>query len=191
MHLHGSVTLAGFGAQVSAAASKTSSRASSTVFKARKGRFHNELLALLPPRSLDHFEKLERLERAFEQVVKEVSQFGAETAIAEMSNVIKRINNVHDPRLFSRAVHLDKTIRLCHATRPQKASILDKASRLDETGCLDKERSVSTTQDSQEEYEVETILAHKVVGGVYYFRIKWVGYSNSHCSWLPQRNLDG
>ena len=43
--------------------------------------------------------------------------------------------------------------------------------------------------DGFEEYEVETILAHKKRGRKYWYYIKWLGYPTEHNQWVPQQNL--
>ena len=43
---------------------------------------------------------------------------------------------------------------------------------------------------SEEEYEVEKILQHRVVNGVTKYKLKWKGYPMSECTWEDESNLD-
>lgn len=43
---------------------------------------------------------------------------------------------------------------------------------------------------SEEEYEVEKILQHRVINGVTKYKLKWKGYPMSECTWEDESNLD-
>ena len=40
-----------------------------------------------------------------------------------------------------------------------------------------------------EEYEVEKIIDKRIINGKLEYKIKWVGYPMSQCTWEPIRNL--
>lgn len=48
----------------------------------------------------------------------------------------------------------------------------------------------STESDSNEEYEVECILSHKMKRGQRVFYVRWKGYSKSHDSWVKEKDLN-
>jgi hypothetical protein len=43
---------------------------------------------------------------------------------------------------------------------------------------------------SMDEYEVESILEKRKMGGKWKYKIKWVGYPEEQCTWEPVENLD-
>jgi chromobox protein 5 len=44
-------------------------------------------------------------------------------------------------------------------------------------------------EDEEEEYEVEKILDHRMVGRKRHFQVKWRGYPVSEATWEPEANL--
>ena len=43
--------------------------------------------------------------------------------------------------------------------------------------------------DGEDEYEVESILDHRISGTGYHYLVSWMGYDASKNQWLPDRGL--
>lgn len=54
---------------------------------------------------------------------------------------------------------------------------------------ISKISKTATTSDSDSEYEVETILSHKIVRKQRKFWVRWKGYPESHNSWVQEKDL--
>ena len=58
-----------------------------------------------------------------------------------------------------------------------------------DTHGLDYSRPPPDLIEENEEYEVEAILAHKVIRGTRRYLIKWRGYASAENSWEPEQHL--
>jgi hypothetical protein len=47
-----------------------------------------------------------------------------------------------------------------------------------------------TPEPSEENYEVEKIIDHRIRHGHFEYFVKWKGYAVSECSWVKERNFD-
>lgn len=48
---------------------------------------------------------------------------------------------------------------------------------------------MSSSQESDQEYEVEQVLEKKKFGSIWKYKVKWLGYSLEECTWEPKENL--
>ena len=53
-----------------------------------------------------------------------------------------------------------------------------------------KDSEFIESSSSNEEYEVEKILRHRIINGKFLFEIKWKGYPISENSWVPEKELN-
>lgn len=52
-----------------------------------------------------------------------------------------------------------------------------------------KSMEADAAQDEEPEFEVETVLAKKMIRGNLYYLVKWKGYSNDENTWEPLEHL--
>ncbi|KAI9275655.1 hypothetical protein BDA99DRAFT_193033 [Phascolomyces articulosus] len=106
------------------------------------------------------------------------------------------IDSVSDRTSNNSSVSINKRRRTSENTRPLPPIEQPKRSQRQQPHYEEKNKDDHEEEDddyddvSEEKYEVEEILAHKVYRNrVVKYEIKWVGYSNKHNTWEPASSV--
>jgi hypothetical protein len=72
------------------------------------------------------------------------------------------------------------------ASLPSSSSSLSLPTISNDKGSDDED---GESDDSEEEYEVESIIDKKIVRGKTFYKVKWEGFDDTHNTWEPLEHL--
>lgn len=102
--------------------------------------------------------------------------------VESLLTVIKNLKSEHQKQIFKLSKENERL--------QKEISVLKRKSAEDER--LKEKKSKSTETESRpkdNEYEVEMILADKLIKRQRHYLVRWAGFDESNDSWEPKRNI--
>ncbi|KAF9584586.1 hypothetical protein BGW38_005923 [Lunasporangiospora selenospora] len=176
--------------------------------KSKKAQEHirGVLEVALPEGSHVTDDTLERLSHLYAALVQDASNAAVNAAVLKISKLPSSVGQAErshfkpaQAKKTRPAVASAPVSKISHVGRGKGSSLkAASAFRKRAAGRKDEDVAMSDVNDGEdsdtpmeEEFEVESIVGHKLVRGKQMFRVKWVGYPKNQNTWQEKSSLSG